>query len=1113
MKEARKTKAQLLSELEELRQRVGEFEGSETEAKRAEKTLQQSEERFRSLVETTTDWFWEVDENAVYTYSSPKIRDILGYEPEEVLGKTPFDLMPPEEADRVADIFAPYAKSRKPFKLLENVNVHKDGHSVVLETSGIPIFDVNGVFRGYRGIDRDITERKQAEQAIRASEIRLRTAIESLPFDFFIIDKDGRYVMQNSTCRDRWGDVIGKRTEDLEVDEDNLTLWLNNNRRAFAGEVVRDEVELKVRGGKGFFHNIIAPVTDGDQVPEILGVNIDITERRRGEEELRKAHDEMEQKVKERTSELLETNEQLRREIENRKLVEERLRESEAYIGGILNAAPAGIGLVRNRELNWVSQRMCEMLGYSADELVGQSARIAYETDEEFERVGRVKYSEIRERGVGAVETRFKRKDGNVLNVLLCSSAVDPNDLSKGAIFTVLDITTRKRAENELHNSLSLLSSTLESTADGILVVDRQGNIVSFNQKFVAIWGIPDSIITSKDDKQALAFVLDQLKDPQAFLTKVNELYSQPEAESYDTLEFKDGKILERYSQPQRKGEHIIGRVWSFRDVTERKQAEEGLRESEEKYRLLVENVPSVVYKGYKDWSVEFFDEKIEVLTGHSMKEFNSGRMKWSDLVVEEDLADTRETFIKSLKTDKSYVREYRIKPKSGDILWIQERARIICDDKGEIDYVSGVFFDITERKRAEEALRESEHYFRSLLFNMHEDILVIDRDYRITDVNNTLLVTAGLKYEEVIGRHCYEISHGYNEPCERKGEDCMLREVFETGKPGNCRHQHIRTDGSKVWVDILLSPLRDENANVTHVIEAIRDVTDLVEMQDVLRESEENFRALAENANDGILIAAGEEGVNVYANKRAAEITGYSVTELLEIGLHELVAPGEIKEVADRYKRRLAAKKVPGEYETKLVRQSREIFPVELSSARSVWKGEPASIIIIRDITNRKLAEEAVRKSKAELVEKSRHLEEVNAALKVLLKQREEDKADLEERFLANVKELVLPYVEKLKNSRLHSDQMTLVGILESNMKEIVSPFVTKLSSRFLSLTPTEIQVASLIKDGKSSKEIAALLNASENTVRSHRFHIRSKLGIKNKKVNFRSYLQSLQD
>ena len=432
MKEARKTKAQLLSELEELRHRVGEFQESETELKRTEKTLQQSEERFRILVETTTDWFWEVDENAVYTYSSPKIRDILGYEPEEILGKTPFALMALEEADRVAHIFAPYATSRRPFKLLENTNVHKDGHLVVLETSGIPIFDVKGVFRGYRGIDRDITERKQAEQAIRASEMRLRTAIESLPFDFFIIDDNGRYVMQNSTCRDRWGDVIGKRTEDLEVDEDNLTLWLNNNRRAFAGEVIRGEVELKGRGGRGSFYNIIAPVTEGDQVREILGVNIDITERKRAEEELRQAHDEMEHKVKERTSELMETNEQLRREIENRKRVEERLRESEGYMKGILNAAPAGIGLVRRRELDWVSHRMCEMLGSSSDELVGQSARLASESDEEFERVGRVKYSEIQKQGVGAVETRFKRKDGSIFDVLLSSSAIDPEDFSKG---------------------------------------------------------------------------------------------------------------------------------------------------------------------------------------------------------------------------------------------------------------------------------------------------------------------------------------------------------------------------------------------------------------------------------------------------------------------------------------------------------------------------------------------------------------------------------------------------------------------------------------------------------------------------------------------------------
>jgi DNA-binding NarL/FixJ family response regulator len=211
-------------------------------------------------------------------------------------------------------------------------------------------------------------------------------------------------------------------------------------------------------------------------------------------------------------------------------------------------------------------------------------------------------------------------------------------------------------------------------------------------------------------------------------------------------------------------------------------------------------------------------------------------------------------------------------------------------------------------------------------------------------------------------------------------------------------------------------------------------------------------------------------------------------------------------------------AKMVRGEkiqsFETRRLTKDGRILDIQLSS--SVFhdrdNNTAGNIVILRDVSKRKRAEDALRKSKAELAAQSSHLEEVNAALRVLLKQRENDKADLEERLLANVKELVLPYVEKLKNSRLHSDQMTLVDILETNMKEIVSPFVTKLSSRFLSLTPTEIQVASLIKDGKTSKEIASLVHASENTVRSHRFHIRSKLDIKNKKVNLRSYLQSLQ-
>jgi len=141
----------------------------------------------------------------------------------------------------------------------------------------------------------------------------------------------------------------------------------------------------------------------------------------------------------------------------------------------------------------------------------------------------------------------------------------------------------------------------------------------------------------------------------------------------------------------------------------ERKQAEEALRESEEKYSLLANKIPSIVYKGYKDWSVDFFGEKIEQLTGYSANEFNSKRIKWIDIIVKEDIESARRSFIQALKTDKSYVRKYRIKSKTGDILWIDDRGQIICDSNGEIEYASGTFFDITKTKKFEAQLQQSQ--------------------------------------------------------------------------------------------------------------------------------------------------------------------------------------------------------------------------------------------------------------------------------------------------------------------------------------------------------------------------------------------------------------------
>lgn len=131
------------------------------------------------------------------------------------------------------------------------------------------------------------------------------------------------------------------------------------------------------------------------------------------------------------------------------------------------------------------------------------------------------------------------------------------------------------------------------------------------------------------------------------------------------------------------------------------------LQESEAKYRQLIANLPNVVFKGYEDGSVDFFDDKIEQLTGYKREDFESRRLKWFDLVVEEDVQGVRDAFKEALRGERSYVREYRIKARSGEILWVQEGSHIVCDNEGRVESVRGAFLEITERKRSEEQIRK----------------------------------------------------------------------------------------------------------------------------------------------------------------------------------------------------------------------------------------------------------------------------------------------------------------------------------------------------------------------------------------------------------------------
>src|SRR3989442_669341 len=253
------------------------------------------------------------------------------------------------------------------------------------------------------------------------------------------------------------------------------------------------------------------------------------------------------------------------------------LRESEAELQALFSAI-SDLILVLDVDGRYVkiAPTSPSLLYRPAPELIGKTLPEVFD-QANADKVLRLIRRALPTGGTARPELRALQKDGGWRHV----EAVGVNRLDEPAIGAIVvtyrDVTERQRTSQDLRETLSLLNATFESTADGILVVTLDGRIVSFNRKFAALWRIPDSILESKDSAQTIAFVLEQLKDRDGFLAKMREVSGRPEASSFDLLTFQDGRIFERYSQPQRIAGKTVGRVWFFRDVTEEPDAADRL--------------------------------------------------------------------------------------------------------------------------------------------------------------------------------------------------------------------------------------------------------------------------------------------------------------------------------------------------------------------------------------------------------------------------------------------------------------------------------------------------------------------------------------------------------
>ncbi|MFC1891343.1 PAS domain S-box protein [Thermodesulfobacteriota bacterium] len=447
------------------------------------------------------------------------------------------------------------------------------------------------------------------------------------------------------------------------------------------------------------------------------------------------------------------------------------------------------------------------------------------------------------------------------------------------------------------------------------------------------------------------------------------------------------------------------------------------------------------------------------------------------------------------------------------------EKAYISTSDtkiiyKGQ-EAILGIQRDITERVELGRKARESEEKYRKLFEHAGFGIVLFNTETKKREeFNKTAYESMGYTREEFEN---LPMGHSENKESLRDREKHLEKiiknggDLFETrhaNKNGEIRH-------------MLASAVPIEINDVIYIQNIRVDITDHKRAEQALQESESKYRMLFEHAGFAITLVDAETHERIAFNKEAHERLGYTRDEFKKMGLGGIDAERVLEDI--KIHNTAIVEKGPDIFERTHKTRTGEIRNILISSVPIKINGRNYIQNIMADITEQKQAEEALRKARDELETrvnerteeikvKAKSLEEMNAALRVLLKQRETDKTAIEEKILLNVKELVDPYMKKLKKNQLTSYQSSLVGILESNLNDIISPFVNRLSSMRLNLTHGEIQVANLVKQGKSSKEIGDTLNLSKRTIDSHRNNIRRKLGIQNKKTNLRTYLSSIQ-
>ena len=523
------------------------------------------------------------------------------------------------------------------------------------------------------------------------------------------------------------------------------------------------------------------------------------------------------------------------------------------------------------------------------------------------------------------------------------------------------EIQERKKARKKLLYSNSLTNAALEATADGILIVNRDGKILRWNKKFVDLWNLSETLLETATDQQIIQHASAQMANPKDYFKKVMELYEHPDESSVDLLNLADGRTFERHSQPIKIEGKMIGRFWSFRDITEHIRSEQLAITERDRAQNYLDTVEAIIVALDHRGCITLINRKGCQILGRNEEELVGA--SWFDTCLPKDGdRDVVLSYYKKLMQGKVGNLEYfenTVVTAQGDLREIAWHNSLLRDETNAITGTLSAGEDITERKQAEEALRQSELRYRNIFNNVQETFYEVSIDGIVLEVSPSVRNLSKGQYspEDLIGKSLFGLYADYQE------REIFLEVLRKKGIVTNYEIRLQNRDGTIVDCSISSRMQLDASGNPISIIGSLVDITQRKQAERALQESETRFKVLHNASFGGISIH--DKGIILDCNQGLSEMSGYSMAEL--IGMNGLLL---IAEQSREYVLEKIGSGYEKPYEAIGIRKNGQEFPIRLEGRNIPFRGKTVRIVEFRDITAQKQAEMNRDKLQAELTQ-----------------------------------------------------------------------------------------------------------------------------------------------